>query len=217
MTRLELVQELVQLTGIASSGPSTTLSQVGGYGKAVRYIDMAYEEIQTMYGDWDFLWDTATITTVSGTATYDGEADLGVWDTRTITYDGTPMTVIPWKAYEAESLSNAAPEACVIRPDNKLLVLPTPNDAYEISYSYYKVPDVMAADGDEPLIPERYQRVIIGRALILFGNYELAEEAKIQGQELYQVYMRNLKDNQLSRRRNTAGLYESSEITVVVE
>lgn len=217
MTRLELVQELVMLAGFAASGPSTTLSQVGGYGKAVRYIDMAHEEIQSMYSDWDFLWAEDTITTVSGTAAYAGAADLGVWDTRTLYYDNEPLAVIDWKDYVAGSGSTGEPEQCIVRPDNKLLLVPTPDDAYTITYNYYRTPLKLAADDDEPLIPARFQRVIIGRALILFGNFEVAEEAKIQGQEIYQVYMRNLKDHQLSRRRNTAGLYESNEITVVVE
>lgn len=216
MTRLELAQELVMLTGIAGSGPTTTISQAGGMGKAVKYIDMAHEEVQSMYTDWDFLWSSNTITTVAAQATYDGESDLGVWDTNTgIMYDNAPLTVIDWKDYRPSAAVTGEPEAVVIQPDNKLLVLPTPSAAYTISYNYYKAPTVLTLDSSEPLIPARFQRVIIGRALMLYGNFELAEEIKLQGQEIYQQYLQALKDNQLIRRRQTAGFYEGQDITVV--
>ena len=59
----------------------------------------------------------------------------------------------------------------------------------------------MAANGDVSPIPPQFHPVILGRALILYGNYEQAPEIKGQGQEIYGEYLARLENSQLPNQR----------------
>ncbi|MDP1931902.1 MAG: hypothetical protein Q8L60_10635 [Gammaproteobacteria bacterium] len=219
MNRLQLVQELCRLAGITDTGgPTTTIGQTGDIRKAVAYIDIAHNEIQLEYFDWNFLWGTNTITTSAGTAAYQGQSDLGIWDERRIYYDGRKLRVVAYQDYTPDAdRENGPPEFVVIRPDNQLLLVPTPDDVYEISYDYFKRPRILTANDMEPLIPSDYRMVIVGRALMIYANFESAEEAKVQGQELYQIHMDALKAHEAPRRAQLQGRAENSPIVVIPE
>jgi hypothetical protein len=218
MDYLTGVQTLARLAGITNATlPTSVTGQEGGLLKAVKYYDMAHEEIQNMFFDWDFLWATNTITTVQSTEVYAGAADIGIWDTKRIFYDGERLEVIPYADYVPETLSENTPEEVVIQPNNQLKVIPPPAGAYTITYDYFVKPKVLVANSDVPLIPLQFRMVIVGRALMLYANFESAEEAKIQGEELYSVYMDALKKHQLSRRQQFHGRQEAVDFTVITE
>ena len=216
MTHLELVQEVVRLAGISDSGgPTTTVGQTGDYLKAVKYVAAAHEEIQGMFFDWDFLWGATTFDTSASLATYSGASDLGIWDVTRIYYGDKQLRRVIWQDY-VPAVSSGEPSFFTIQPDNKILIGPTPDDVYTITYDYYKAGKVLTADSDTPYIPARFQRIIVGRALMLYGNFESAAEAKVQGQELYAVYLDQLKAHQLARRQQTHGRASSEHLTSVV-
>lgn len=217
MTRLELVQLLVSYTGGANSGPSTTIGQVGDFAKAVEYIDAAHAEIQNLHFDWDFLWATATFNTSADVDLYAGTAGLGIWDIQRIWLDDEKLYMLPWQMYRPELDYTGAEFFGVIRPDNQLQIIPVPDDTYTVTYDYFRRPKVFAANADEPYIPVQFQRVIVGRALMLYGNFEAAEESKVQGQEIYNMFLGQLERHQLTRRQQTHGRQESAPITVVCE
>lgn len=55
-TKLDLVQDLVdEAQGISGSGPSSTVNQTGQYGRAVKWIDRAYLDVQRSRSTWLFL------------------------------------------------------------------------------------------------------------------------------------------------------------------
>lgn len=216
MTFLELVQHVVRYAGIADSGPSTVEGQVGDYLKAVTYVQDAHAEIQNRHFDWAFLWDTGSLTTTAGTEAYPGDDGLHLWDEARIHLDGDPLPVIDWYDYEPEDLSDARPHMAVIRPDNQLQLVPAPDKAYTLTYDWFRAPKVLSGNLDTPLIPEAYRMVIVGRALMLYGNYEAAVEAKTQGAELYQSFMDQLEAHQLPRRRQTYGRQESAPFDVEI-
>lgn len=216
MTYLELVQEVVRLADISDSGgPTTTVGQTGDYLQAIKYVTAAHEEIQGMFFDWDFLWGAATFDTSAALATYSGASDLGIWDVARIYYNASKLRRVIWQDYVPEEVSGA-PAFFTIQPDNKILIGPTPDGTYTITYDYYKVGKTLTADADVPYIPSRFQRVIVGRALMLYGNFESAAEAKVQGQELYTVYLEQLKAHQLARRQQTHGRAGSEQLVSVV-
>lgn len=219
MNRLQLAQELCRLAGITDTGgPTTTIGQTGDYRKAVAYIDAAHAEIQLKYFDWNFLWGTSTLSLSADIAAYQGQSDLGIWDERRIYYDGQLLSVVAYQDYLPDpDRETGPPEYVVIRPDNQLLIVPTPDDAYTISYDYFKRGKVLSANTDEPLIPSDYHMAIVGRALMIYGNYESAEEAKIQGQELYEMHMKALDAHEAPRRAQLQGRAENSPIVVIPE
>lgn len=223
MNRLELVQKLVRLGDIASSGPSTTEDQTGDMLKAVNYIDDAYSRIQNMYNDWRFLWGSATLNLTGGTALYAGATSLKRWPLAQlggksrIYYDNEPMEVRDWEDYIPDStLSSGPPEYFVIRPDNQLLVVPTPDQAYTVTYDYYRNNHTLTANDDEPLIPSDFHMAIVGQALKMYANFESAEEAKVQALEILDEFMPALMADQLPRGASTYGAAEAAEIVIEV-
>ena len=219
MNRLQLVQEMCRLAGITDTGgPTTTISQTGDYRKAVGYIDAAHQEIQLKYFDWNFLWASSTITTSAGIASYQGQPDVHIWDERRIFYSNSELPVIAYQDYVPDDdRANGPPEYAVILPNNQLMLVPTPDAAYTIRYDYFKRPRVLAANTDEPLIPADYRMAIVGRALIMYANYEAAEEAKVQGLELYEPHMKALEAHEAPRRAQLQGRAENSPIVVIPE
>lgn len=218
MTYLEAIKELSRLAGITDSGgPATVKSQTGDFRKAIQYFDIAHEEIQTAFADWQFLWVAGSVTTTAGQAAYPGTSNLETWDVRRFQEDDEPLEVVEWPDYVPDTRDNGRPEFVVIRPDGQMLVVPTPDDAYTIEFSYYRKPKVLVENADTMLIPTQYQRAVIGRALMLYGNFEAAEEAKIQGQELYEQNMQALMNNQLPRRKQRFARSEPVDLTVIPE
>ena len=216
MSYLDLVKELVRLASISDSGgPTTTAGQTGDYLKAVKYVTAAHEEVQGMFFDWDFLWSNATLDTSAGLATYAGAPDLGVWDVDRIYYNGVKLRRVVWQSY-TPTVTSGPPSWFTVRPDNSILIGPTPDAAYTITYDYYKAPKVLSVDSDVPDIPAQFHRVIVGRALMLYGNFESAPDAKVQGQELYMAYLEQLKAHQLARRQQTHGRGASEALVSVV-
>lgn len=215
MTRLDLVKELIRLSGLTSQMPSSTISQPGLYGRAVGHIDAAYEEIQSLYLDWSFLWASSSFTTTAGIAHYVGASDLNAWGG--LYLDGVPIRIYDWPDGPDLSDAQGIPIRGFIRPDNRIELKPIPDGAYQIDFEYYRKPSAMTEDAHEPLIPSQFQRIIVARALVMLANFEAAEELKAQGMEMYQTYLTALQDHQLTRRRSTHGRMESAQITVIPE
>lgn len=218
MTFLTLVQELVRLGGMSGvGGPSVLTNQTGEHRRAIEFVRLAYEDICNLHADWDFLWATDSTSTVAAQSLYTAPSDLSIWDEQRIQLDGEPLPVIPWAEYTPDTLSDARPHTGVVRPDSQLQLVPAPDAVYTLTYDYFKAAPALSDDSDEPLIPERFQRAILGRALILYGNYEAAQDAILQGGEIYQVYLEMLERHQLSRRQQTHGRIEARDITVIPE
>lgn len=218
MNFLALVKELARMAGmVGEDGPPIIGGQTGEYRRAIEYVRIAHEDVNNLYFDWDFLWAHTTLATESGMATYAGPADLGIWDAQRLYLDGQPIEVIEWADHTPDTGSNARPHTAVIRPDNQLQLVPAPDGEYTLSFDYFKASPVLENDADEPLIPARFRRVILGRALMLYGNYEAADDAKTQGAELYQLYLEQLERHQLSRRQQTHGRAKAKPINVVAE
>ena len=215
MTFLELCQEVVRTGGITGTGPATTSSQNGEYLRIVRFVSEAYEEVCNQHFDWDFLWDQVTGTQSDEVVT--PPANLGIWDAERLFLEGEPIECIPHADYMPETLSDARPYAAVILPSGALQLIPAPDQPYDIVFDYFKAAPSLAADADEPLMPARFHRVIVGRAMVLLGNFEAAEEVKQQGVELYQKYLLALEAHQLSRRQQTYGRQEAKDITVTAQ
>ena len=215
MTFLELCQEVVRLGGISGTGPANTTSQTGEYRRVVMFVSEAYEEICSQHFDWDFLWgqEVASVSTEIVPA----PANLGIWDAQRLFLDGAALTSIVHAEYVPETLSNSRPYGAVIRPDGSLQLVPAPDTSYDIIFDYFKAAPTLSADNDVPLMPERFHRVIVGRAMVSLGNFEAAEDIKQQGVELYQKYLMSLEAHQLSRRQQTYGRQESKDITVTIQ
>lgn len=218
MTFLQITQELARLAGMSGGGPANTEGQTGESRRAVDFVRIAYEEVINLHFDWDFLWATDTISVTDSFSLYSAPSDLHIWDAKRVYLDDEPIPVIEWSDYHPGLYAdNGRPQVVVIRPDNNITLAPHPDGDYTLSFDYFTGADPLVASSDVPVIPEPYHRVILGRALILYGNYEAAEDAMKQGMELYQAYLTKLEMHQLSGRQQTHGRQEGVDITVVPE
>lgn len=216
MTFLEMVKELVRTGGIAGqSGPVSVAGQTGEYARAVEFVRQANDEICSLHADWLFLWAHADQSV--STALVDPPADLATWDVERFMLDGEPLPALDWSAYTPEDVDPHRPAHAILRPDNKLLLHPAPDQAYTLAFDYWRAADILSADTDEPPFPARYHRAVVGRALILLGNYEFAQDVTQQGQEMYQMHMEQLERHQLPGRQQTHARHGSVPITVIPE
>lgn len=218
MTFLQLVQELVIKGGmVGAGGPASIDGQQGEYRRAVTFVRTAYEEIMNLHTDWKFLWRKDEYELDDEYSAYPPPPDLHIWDAARLFLDGEPLPVVEWEDYMPENREPGRPQFAVIQPDNHLLLVPSPVEPHVLTFDYYRAAPPFEGNETEPLIPEPYQRVILGRALMLYGNYENAEDVKVQGSEIYQTYLAKLEQHQLPRRQQTHGRQESMPITVVPE
>lgn len=226
VTFLELVQALHSETGASGVAPTAVTGQTGENLRLVNWVKRADLKIQRRWINWKFLRNT--FAAAGGNATSDGvntlatPNDLKTWDLKTFTviYPGetekNPLPAFEFEEVKDEILdetNEGPPNRVIVMPDNSLLFEPVPDGIYTIGADYYQQPTALAANSDVSAIPEEYhESAILGRALIFYGNYENAPEAKKQGQELYAEGMQELENHQLPNqnysRMRTGGGFE---------
>jgi len=222
-TYLQLVQDLHRECGASGVAPTSVLSPTGEARRLVQWIRNADLHIQRLWINWKFLRATYSQPTVNGQITLPKPGNLAVWDLDTffiIPPGGTPgVDNAPFEAVEYDGvksdlldISSGEPTRVIIMPDNSLKFEGTPNGAYTILADYYKTPVPLAANTDVSLIPEEFHPLIVGRALILYGNFENAAEIKKQGEETYGLFIGQLENRELPNqnysRYRTGGGFE---------
>lgn len=228
MNFLQLVQELHSESGATGTAPSSVVSQTGQARRLVGWIKSANMDVQNLWMNWKFLFSRDTGRTLNpGVNTLTAPADLGagLWDSKTFRLVPVGSTVeeqllvAQYEDTRDEILdeSSGTPFRATVMPDNSLRFEGTPDAADEFRADYYREPDEteLAANVDTPSIPSRFHRVILGRALQLYANYESAPEAKIQGDEIYDTYLARLENSQLPN-RDHARYRTGADIQVVV-
>lgn len=213
-TFLGLVQDLWREAGAAGIQPVTCQAPTGETRRFTRWIQRADAHIQNLYTDWKFLKQTTSIATVAAQSTITTPlvpavvaAGLGEWDFESVycIYPGangvqTPIDTVEYQQYRKEvldTLAQGAPSRVVIMPDNTWRTdPPVPDAVYTIGSDYHAQPTMLTADSDISLIPQRFHEAILGKALMYYGNFENAADAKTQGQELYEDYFQRLFNSQ---------------------
>ena len=67
--------------------------------------------------------------------------------------------------YETDVTRGAVPERVVRTPDEEFIIVPMPDQAYEIEYEFYMEPVDLEISTDIPTIPERFRHVIVDGAM----------------------------------------------------
>jgi hypothetical protein len=87
------------------------------------------------------------------------------------------------------------------------LVVPAPDQTYEVVYEYYRVPVDLLNDTDVPAVPERFKHVLIDGAMyhayMFRSNEQAANLAKNKFEEGIKR-MRTMLVNRVSYMRSTA-------------
>lgn len=214
-TFLALAQRLRQEAGISGTGPATVVSQTGEMGRVVDWISTAYEEIQDKNATLEFLRNDFSFQTIVSTSAYLPSAiDLAehaswksnsfrAYLTSTGSSDEQDICFVPWEqfrdAYQFGSSRTkpGKPTIFSIRPNKAVELWPVPNAIFTIVGEYYKRPQVMTANADEPLFPRQFHLAIVWKALMYYATYENAPELYSTGERNYNNLMRKLEGNQL--------------------
>ena len=220
-TYLVLCQDMARDVGIPGTGPSavdaSTLSEEEH--AVVRYISKADQDIQSRWFDWDYLWSTATMTTISGTATLASTntspgafpTDLGNWNLGSLVWDPTSesyqiLEYEPWNEYRENykygTVDSDIPEVFTYHPDNTLDFYPTPSSATAVQAEYWATPTVLTADADVSAIPPRFHQIIIARAKMYYAENEDAPEIMAGALAQFEDLLDKLEADQLPRQKN---------------
>lgn len=220
MNLLQIVDEVRKEASVSGGTLGTVNNATGETARLVTWVKRAYEELQNMYDDWWFLRKQDTFTTQDGVNIIPKPSDLNIWDvSRLFDNGGAKIDLLEYTGLEhkIDASHTGKPYLFYINGDNTLLADRMPDDEYTYTFDYFRVPFEMTQDADEPAFPAQFHRVLVGRALIFYGNYEAAVEVKQQGGEMYQSYLRGLMTNQLPHKRQFYGRSEPEEIRVVAQ
>lgn len=225
MNFLQLAQRLRRKCRVSGSGPTDVTGQTEEYARLLDWVNEAWMMIQRKHEqDWFFMRATCSAPTINGQASYGATefnlTDLGrfalnyesgdtfrVYSTATGTASETLMDVIDyddWRdTYLLGSLRTSfqRPGCVASGPDERLYCGPIPSDGWTITGEYFRVASEMAAAGDTPSLPARYHMAIVYRAMMLYGVSEAAQEVYADGQNAFDMIMREIERTQLPRIR----------------
>lgn len=224
MTFLELCQRLRREAGQAGSGPSTVVGQTYELLRTVEWIQSAYEDIQNLHAEWNFLRADLTFQTVASDNTYPiadiSATEYGEWNQESfrsyLTSSGIAgeqfMEWLDWPDFRdryvisSNRTQEGNPRYIAQKPDASLILFPTPNATYTINGEYFKRAQVMSVNADEPLIPTKFHMIIVWRALMFYAGYTSAPDLYEVGQREYKNLLFKLESSQLPRIRLAAPL-----------
>lgn len=211
MNYLELCQELARKAGISGSIVAVS-GQSGEALRVVNWVGEAYLKIQNLHADWEFKRRDVLFPTIDNNNTYTanaaGVADFGDW--RHVdgwrcyaTASGVADECgIPFCSYDrfkqvygygSNRLTRGRPQIITERPDQSLVLWPTPDAAYTIVGEQYRGPHLFTANEDVPLFPTKYHHAIVYRALMLYAQFEGDPSVYVSAQNEYNQEAAKLK------------------------
>ena len=210
MNKLQLVQRFCREAGISFSGPSTTIAQTGQFRQAVDWIDAAYEDIQFLHENWNFLREDFTFSTSDAVLAI---PELGSWkgdsfrcyQTSLGVVDEQELCYIPWDAfrdaylYGSSRTETGRPTVVSVKPDKSLSLWPTAVEVYTVVCEYYMKPQTLDADADTPIFPDAFHMAIVWKALSYYGIHASEPDKDLAGQREFKRLIPKLEFRELPK------------------
>lgn len=215
-TFLELCQDLVKESPISGTF-STVVGVTNEQERVVNWVATACLEIEAAYLNWNFLSAHAfTFNTIAGIADYPVPADWNWWDSRAfnIPADEQNLDFNPWHIQKLDptALQAGDPHRFTELPNGTLRLYDTPTSIVTILAPYYKKPTKLADNNDTPLVPARYRKVIIYRALKLYAEYESNDEIDQKAKNGLAYWIPRLQAKELPANQGIQSLNTGMEI-----
>ena len=202
MNFLELAQETRRLSGVGGTGPVNVETATGIELKIVQYVANAWIDIQAHPKNWKWMWadyevdlnpGTQPLQTILNTTEYAltsvDKIRVGTFRsylTATGIDDRQRMVWVPWRQFRNQyGIVNAdadRPIQVTRKPTGDLVMWPKPDAIYSIEFEYFKKPQLLTANADEPEMPSEFHMLIVYEALKRFGKAENAEEVMALGE-----------------------------------
>jgi hypothetical protein len=234
-TYLELCQDFREYdTSYAGSSgtPTTVVGQTGSLGRVVQWIADACEEIDNLHMDWNYLWGEKewTLTTGASGRVYSlGDLSLSnsvaYWKRDGMVYNPDAdtywrMTFVPWRewrqSYRLGTKLSEEPTLWTVRPDKGIEFNCNPSTATTVRAEYGAVRTRLVNNGDNPNLPEHFQRLIRLRAQIMYAEYEAASEVLAIATAEYNDLLRRAEAELLPEQEHRATSERSEPLEVVV-
>lgn len=186
-TYLQICKDVRAQAGIAGDGPSDVTGQTGIEADVVRWVTEAYNDIQTLHENWNFLWTEESFLLPVGNSSYPVLSTFGLrqvsadsWraaDATTVKYRLYPLSWVAWKnSYMSMKDKDERPTTVIEQPNGTFKFYPTPLVDTTITFEGFKVPDVMTTSTDVPIFPAQYHELIQLKALMKYTEYYSAPE-----------------------------------------
>lgn len=185
----ELRAAVFARAGLQPSDPVTSVDEVDGF------VNAALAAISTR-ADWWWLDDSETLTTVADTATVSMSA-LSV-RTRALTIDddqGGEITEISLAELRHHQTASSGRPRRYAEDGSTLVLLPTPDAAYDLTHDFVTAEPLLDADDDEPLIPARYQPAVVDYAAHLLLSQARDEERAKSRFDTFQWWEERMRDD----------------------
>ena len=218
MNFLQLINRTRAECGV--SGAATPLSTAQGLtGESARianWVNSAWVDVQTAKEDWQWMREPFQFNTVTQQQVYTPTeagvaATFGNWKRDSFRCssvgqnygDEQLMNYMEWTTfrnlyqYANMRRTYARPVVVSITPEKNLAFGSIPDQPYVITAEYYRSPTELSADADTPDIPERFQLIIVYRAMMVYGGYEAAPEVYQRGETEFKRLMNRLDIDQL--------------------
>lgn len=219
MNFLELAVNLRIECSVAGVGPITISDNRAEYQRLIKWIREANVEIQGKYANWRFLWHRDQYITVPGQSYYLVNEllsdNINLYRPDSFKINGCKLADTDFfnPNIVFDETAHGTPTAVIIQPDNSQKLWPIPDTDDSVTYEYYQQPQQLIEAEDNPLIPEPWHKLIIYRAMMMYGDYENAPEVKQAGVEGLSSIMPQLEANQLPGQRDSS---LSNEYDIVV-
>jgi len=219
MNFLSGVQRLRLEAGVAGNGPSTVLGQTGELDQLVRWYQSAYEDIQNIHHDWLFLRNDFSVAFAIGdnVQTYTDAAitSFGQWVPNSFRAYNTSIGVsdehhlcdVEWDTFRqfyvfgTQRTQTGTPIAITRKPDDSLMIYPIPDVAHTVVGEYFKAPQTLTSDTDSLIIPEKYQMIVVWRALMFFAAHNAEADKYSHGEREYKRILRKMSAHELPQIR----------------
>jgi hypothetical protein len=204
---------------------STNFGSASGFYSQIKdSVNAALRDIYDAGQDWPFNHVINEDTLDVGVSRYAFPADASTidFDTFRIKADETlgnttvKLTVMQYEEYlekavdqeySTDTSKRTIPKNIVQAPSLEWVVVPAPDQAYEIVYEYYQVPADLVSATDVPTVPERFRHVIIDGAMYHAYMFRSNEQAAKLAEDKFKEgikRMRSMLINRVSYMRATA-------------
>jgi len=179
-------------------------SAKGFYAQLKDAVNASLRDINQSHFEWPFNHIEAEETLTAGTSRYAYPSDASIIDfdsfrikanstfgnetkrLSVITYDSYLQNFVD-QEYTADTNKRDVPSYVCQAPSQEYVISPSPKEAYEIVYEYYRIPVDLVSATDVPFIPERYKQVIMDgtmyHAYLFRSNEQAATLAKSKFEE----------------------------------
>lgn len=220
MNFLQLCTRTRREARISGSGPVSVLAQSGEMQMIVEWVQSAYEDVQNLSALWEFLRFDFSFNTIASTATYTlaavGLTELQGWRTADCdaiscyratsgSADQQAIIKISWddmrgsRLFGSSATQTGRPMEYAIKPDKSIVFWPMPDAAYTVVGEYYKRPQTLVNNTDEPLFPQAFHMMLVWLALRYSGAYQSAPEKYLHGDNEYKSLLYGLRRDQLPK------------------